>query len=62
MIPVNILCLQNSCIVIKRLVTTLLDLVKLVILHFLKQAMEVLFTSAKLAPLTMNIGIKIIYA
>ena len=55
LLPLNILRLQNPCIIIKRFISTFLDLVELIILHFLEQAMEVLLASAQLTPLSNQI-------
>ena len=57
LLPFNILRLQNPCIIIKRFISTFLDLVELIILHFLEQAMEVLLTSTQLTPLSNQIVI-----
>ena len=52
LLPVYIFSLQNPSVIIKRFVTTLLDIVELIILHLLEQAMEVLLTGSQLAPLS----------
>ena len=55
LLPFNILRLQNPCVIIKRFISTFLDLVELIILHFLEQAMEILLTGAQLTPLSNQI-------